>query len=79
MFMALVLRLLSIVAALAFLLAVLLAARLFWEFNYGDCADGCGEGMAYILFLPALILAAITGAVAVGAHFIGNKVREKDD
>ncbi len=79
MFMGLVLRLLSIVAALAFVLSVLVGASLFWEFNYGDCADGCGEGMAYILFLPALILAAITGAVAVGAHFIGKRVRDKDD
>jgi len=77
--MALILRLLSIVAAIAFVLSVLVAARLFWEFNYGDCAEGCGEGMAYILFLPALMIAAISGAVAVGAHFIGNRVRDKDD
>ena len=77
--MGLILRLLSIVAALAFLLSVLVAARLFWEFNYGDCAEGCGEGMAYILFLPALMIAAMSGAVAVGAHFIGNRVRDKDD
>ena len=76
--MALILRLLSIVAAIAFVLSVLVAARLFWEFNYGDCAEVCGEGMAYILFLPALMIAAISGAVAVGAHFIGNRVRDKD-
>ena len=77
--MGLVLRLLSIIAAIIFVISVVLAVSLFWEFNYGDCKDGCGEGMAYILFLPALVIAGLSGIIATAAHFIGKRVRADSD
>jgi len=77
--MGLVLRLLSIVALLVCLLSLFVAGSLYWEFNYGDCAEGCAEGMAYALTLPALFISLIAGGVAFAAHRIGKNVRAKAD
>lgn len=75
--MHLILRILSILAAIVFVLSTLVAFNIFWAFNYGDCKDGCGEGMAYILFLPTLILAGISGITAIGAHIICKRMLGK--
>lgn len=74
-----VLRIISVLALLAFLFLALISCNLFWSFNFGDCKDGCGEGMAYILFLPAIVGAAISAIIAVGAHITVKRMRSKSE
>ncbi len=75
--MGLFLRILSIVGLLVFLMSAALAIGLYWEFNFGDCKDGCPEGMAYALFLPAMLTALISLIVALTSHRIGKRVMSK--
>jgi hypothetical protein len=73
----LLLRVLSVLAFIVFLLSFLFAGSLYWEFNFGDCKDGCSKGMVYIYFLPALVLAVTALLAAVGMHFLGVRLRAK--
>ncbi|MEL6372625.1 MAG: hypothetical protein AAFR04_01495 [Pseudomonadota bacterium] len=36
---------------------------LYWERTFGSCADGCPQGMVFILFMPAAL-------VAIGAFIL---------
>ena len=72
--MGLFLKILSIAALLVFLVSAAMAGHLYWQFNFGDCKDGCAQGMVYIYFLPALIIAVISALIAVVAYRIGNRL-----
>ncbi len=73
--MSLFLRIISILALLVFLLSGAVAANLYWNFNFGDCKDGCAEGMAYIYFLPAVVIALFSAIVAIISHRISKRTR----
>ena len=54
------------------------AGSLYWTFNFGDCEGGCEEGMAFILFLPSLLIAGASGLAAVGLYFVSRRNRSDD-
>jgi len=72
--MCLFLRIASIAGLLLFLLMTTVAIGLYWQYNFGDCKDGCGEGMSYIYFLPAVIAAFISAIIALVTHLLRKRI-----
>ena len=68
-------KIVSLIGLLVFLLSATVAIGLYWHFNIGECKEGCGEGMAYIMFLPAVIIAIVSGAIAILTHLTGKRLR----
>ncbi|MEE9329959.1 MAG: hypothetical protein V3V30_07445 [Parvularculaceae bacterium] len=58
-------KIISILATLIFILSALVAGGLYWDHEYGSCKDGCDTGMVFILFMPALGIAIVSGIVAL--------------
>ncbi len=75
--MDLLLKIGTIVGLIVFLLTASIAIGLYWQFNYGDCKNGCGEGMAYIFFLPAAITAFISAVIALVSHLLRKRIGSK--
>ncbi len=73
--MGLFLRILSFAALAVCVLSTVMAGSLYWDFNFGDCKNGCAEGMAYALFLPAVLVAVTSGVIGIGSHFMGKRAR----
>lgn len=76
--MSLLLRILSIVAALVCVLTLVAAAFLYVNFTGDNCGEGCEEGMATALVLPVLLLSAISGITSFVAHRVGGTMRKID-
>lgn len=76
--MALLLRILSIVAVLVCIFTIVIAAVLYTNFSGANCTDGCEEGMAMTLVLPVLLLSVVSAVTAVVAHIVGGRVRKAD-
>lgn len=76
--MSLLLRILSIVAALVCVLTLAAAGFLYVNFTGANCGEGCEEGMATALVLPVLLLSAISAITAFVAHRVGGNMRKID-
>ena len=72
--MSLLLKIGTIVGTIIFLLTASVAIGLYWEFNFGDCKNGCSEGMAYIYFLPAVIIAFISAVIALVSYLLRKRI-----
>ena len=72
--MSLFLRIMSIAGLVLFLAMTTMAIGLYWHFNFGDCKDGCAEGMAYIYFLPAVITAFLSAIIALVSHLLRKSI-----
>lgn len=70
-------QLISAFAVLVMLSASGLAAYLYYEFNFGSCRDGCAQGMAYALFLPAAGLALVAGITSIGALYMAGQAKTR--
>lgn len=70
-------KILTIAMLIVFLVSSLVAGGLYWTFNFGDCKDGCAEGMVFIFFLPALVIAGISGLAVVGLQVATWRNRQK--
>lgn len=73
--MGLLLRILSVAALLISILSVILAVGVYLEFQASDTESDADVAIA--LVLPILVLSVVTGAMAVGAHIVGKRVRNK--
>ena len=73
--MGLLLRLLSIIALVVSVLAVILAVSLYWQVGIGGCEDECDTAAAYALSLPMIIIAVLSAIMAAAAHFVGKQMR----
>ena len=74
--MAILLRILSIVAVLVCVFTLVIAAVLYTNFSGPNCADGCEEGMAMALVLPVLLLSVVSAVTAIVAHIVGGRMRK---